>query len=145
MLTNRLTGDSGEEQPWKRYYKGMKPKNPLGGNIVRRMGNKVKPVLSTSSPAQSGKTMQFHYVGKLASFAVLTKEEFLKRQKLAPQLEQEDEAESPVSATDVAAMREKRLSDKDKRDRAKEIRGRVNSARGLSQEVRGWYHTLTGL
>lgn len=45
-------------QPWKQYYQGIKPKNPLGGNI-RRMGNKVKPVVSS---IVGGKQMTFKSV-----------------------------------------------------------------------------------
>lgn len=46
-------------QPWKQYYQGIKPQNPLGGNIIRRMGNKVKPVISS---VVGGKQMTFSYL-----------------------------------------------------------------------------------
>ena len=36
------------KQPWKEYYQGIKPVNPLGGDVVRRMGNKVKSVVSST-------------------------------------------------------------------------------------------------
>lgn len=54
------------EQPWKQYYKGIKPVNPLGGNVVRRMGNKVKSVVSATNTKQ----MQFTYMTNLAKFSV---------------------------------------------------------------------------
>lgn len=60
------------QQPWKQYYQGIKPSNPLGGNI-RRMGNKVKPVVSS---VIGGKTMQFKYMNKNnATFSKFTMDE----------------------------------------------------------------------
>ena len=66
MLNNvfKTAGIDGQ-QPWKQYYKGIKPKNPLGGDFVHRMGNKVKPVLSTSM----NKQMQFSFMKPIASFS----------------------------------------------------------------------------
>lgn len=61
MLNNvfKTAGIDGQ-QPWKQYYKGIKPKNPLGGDFVHRMGNKVKPVVSTSMNRQ----MQFAFMSE---------------------------------------------------------------------------------
>lgn len=53
LQTSGLNG----QQPWRQYYQGIKPQNPLG-KVVRRMGNKVKNVV----PATTTKTMQFSYM-----------------------------------------------------------------------------------
>lgn len=53
------------QQPWKQYYQGIKPQNPLGGDFVRRMGNKVKAVV----PSTTTKQMQFSYMNsQVANF-----------------------------------------------------------------------------
>lgn len=52
------------QQPWKQFYKGIKPVNPLGGDVVRRMGNKVKSVVSSTNT----KNMQFSYMTDIAEF-----------------------------------------------------------------------------
>lgn len=59
VLQNTLqTSGLNGQQPWKQFYKGIKPVNPLGGDVVRRMGNKVKSVL----PATNTRNMQFSYM-----------------------------------------------------------------------------------
>lgn len=47
-----------DKQPWKEFYQGIKPVNPLGDKVVRRMGNKVKGVVSSTI---GGNKMTFGY------------------------------------------------------------------------------------
>ena len=136
LLSNAFAGKSGVDQPWKKYYKGIKPKNPLGGNIVRRMGNKIKPDVSRRI---GGNQMTFSHTGNLALFK-LSKEEFLAQQKEKEQ--EENSPEVPVMETVKGIRDSKRATRRDNLAQAREIRGRVNSARGISQEVRGWLAML---
>lgn len=60
------TAGVGKEQPWKKYYTGIKPVNPLGGDVVRRMGNKVKGVVSSTV---GGNKMKFGYGKSIHTFS----------------------------------------------------------------------------
>ena len=143
LLSNVFQGKDGDSQPWKKYYRGIKPKNPLGGDIVRRMGNKVKPVVSS---VIGGKEMTFSHVGKLATFeAPLSKEEFLAAQRAKQLEEEEDEGvELPSAADTLNGFREarKQPTTRERIDISRDMRGRINTARGISQEIRGWARQL---
>lgn len=163
ILQNVLkTSGVGGEQPWKSFYKGIKPKNPLGGNIVRRMGNKVKPVMSSTNT----KNMQFSHMDGLVEFKsdpnYIPPYRPLPGSPYAPQSiasppytmakteTSEEVATKPILTTDAAKLeKRRRMMEKEAREQRRESRRAVADARatyrsGLdtAREVRNWGTTL---
>lgn len=126
VLQNVLkTKGLNNEQPWKSYYKGIKVSNPLGGNI-RRMGNKVKSVL----PSTTTKTLTFSFMDMPLAY-------FRASQKVV--LTEPEQEEQPTDEE----LRKWWLQQAElRRKQALEVQKAVQTTVNAAKETRGWLSLL---
>lgn len=149
ILVNKLkTSGVGGTQPWRAYYKGIKPVNPMGDNIVRRMGNKVKGVVSSSS----NKTMTFSYVGQLTfGYSKDYVPPYVPPEKSVSPVSPEVNytaplmkvINKPVIADSEDPIKHRQFeTEKEKRRRSAELRARYRIGLDTVREVRSWKNSL---
>ena len=152
VLVNKLkTSGPGGQQPWKRYYNGIKPVNPMGDKVVRRMGNKVKSVVSSSM----NKTMTFSYVGQLTfGYSKDYIPPYVPPQGAPPSIQEVQNSsgypsqpqvlipKAPIADSDDPVKHRQFETEKERRRRSAEIRAKYRTALDTVREVRSWKNSL---